>query len=375
MAVTLTNLIPLAVAALDTVSRELVGFIPGVTRNSTADALATNQTLQSPIHPTLAGADMTAAMGFPAEVNITYGTRSMTLNKNRRVAFSWSGEETNSAAQGMSFEEYMKGNIEQAFRTLVNEMETDIATAAYLGASRAFGTSGTTPFASTLADPAQIKKILDDNGAPMGDRSLVINTTAGVALRSLTLLTNANQANSDLTLRAGQLLDIHGFAIRESARVQSPTSGTGASYLINNTGGYAVGATTIAVDGGTGTILAGDIVTIASNKYVVATALAAGSFTINTPGLITTVADDAAITVNAAGARNIAHTRDAIVLATRLPMMGNDLAVDSQVITDPRSGISFDLRAYPGFGMTTYTVHALWGVMAAKPAHIAILQG
>jgi hypothetical protein len=318
---------------------------------------------------------MTASMGLPAEVNITMGNRQMSLTKNRYIPFSWTGEETYSASQGTDFEVYMQSALAQAFRTLTNEIETDLAVAAYLNASRAFGTSGTTPFATNLGDTAQIRKILDDNGAPPSERSLVINTTAGAALRTLQNLTRANEAGNDLTLRSGELLNVHNLAIRESAQVQSPTSGTGSGYLVNNGGGYASGATTIAVDTGTGTILAGDVVTIAGNKYVVATTLSGGSFTINSPGLVTAVADNAAVTVNATGARNIAHSRDAIVLATRLPMMGQDQATDSQIITDPRSGISFDLRAYPGFGMTTYTVHCLWGVMAAKPAHIAVLQG
>ena len=47
MANTLTNLIPDAYAALDVVSRELTGAIPGVQRDASADRLATNQTLRS----------------------------------------------------------------------------------------------------------------------------------------------------------------------------------------------------------------------------------------------------------------------------------------------------------------------------------------
>ena len=51
MANTLTSLIPDLYAALNVVSRELVGFIPAVARDSTADRVATNQTLRVPISP------------------------------------------------------------------------------------------------------------------------------------------------------------------------------------------------------------------------------------------------------------------------------------------------------------------------------------
>ena len=110
---------------------------------------------------------------------------------------------------------------------------------------------------------------------------------------------------------------------------------------------------------------------------MVATALSGGSFTINAPGIVAAAADNLAITVNATSARNIAFSSDAIVLATRLPMFPSegDLAIDNEIITDPRTGISFDLRVYPGDGMVLYRIHALWGWKVLKPAHTALLLG
>ena len=48
--------------------------------------------------------------------------------------------------------------ILQAMRKLVNEVESDVA-ATYFAGSRAYGTAGTTPFASDLSDTAQLHKI------------------------------------------------------------------------------------------------------------------------------------------------------------------------------------------------------------------------
>lgn len=377
MANTLSNLIPDVYAALDVVSRELVGALPGVTRDARADRLASNQTLRIAQTPTNTTSSFTPSMAVPSAVDQTIGNAALTLTKNKYAAFSWTGEEQYSVDQGPGFLTIQQGQIAQAFRVLVNEMENDVCDALAQGASRAFGTAGTTPFASTLGDSAQVRKILDDNGAPSSARSLVINTSAGAALRTLGQLTKANESGTSMTLRDGELLNLHGFSVRESAQINDATAGSGASYLINNGGGYAIGATTIAVDTGTGTILAGDIVTIANNKYVVATALSGGSFTINAPGLVTAVADNAAITVNATSARNLAFSSDAIVLATRLPIFpsAGDLAIDNEIITDPRTGISFDLRVYPGDGMVLYRIHALWGWKVAKPAHSALLLG
>jgi len=375
MANTLTNLIPDVYAALDVVSRELVGAIPGVSRDAKADRLATNQTLRVGQTPTNTTSTFTPAMAVPAAVDQTIANASLTLSKNKYAAFSWTGEEEYAVDQGPGYLSIQQGQIAQAFRVIVNEMENDVCDALAQGASRAYGTAGTTPFATTLADSAQIRKILDDNGAPPSGRSLVIDTSAGAALRTLGQLTKANEAGTSMTLRDGELLNMHGFSIRESAQINTATAGTGASYLLN--GALAVGATSVTVDTGSGTILAGDIVTIGAHKYVVATALASNVFTINAPGIVVAAADNAAITVNATSARNIAFSSDALVLGTRLPIFPKqgDLAIDNEIITDPRTGISFDLRVYPGDGMVLYRIHALWGFKALKPAHAAIILG
>jgi hypothetical protein len=375
MANTLSNLIPDVYSALDVVSRELVGAIPGVTRDPKSDRIATNQTIRVPQTPTNTTATYTPSMAVPSAIDQTIANASLTLSKNKYAGFSWTGEEEYAVDQGPGILTIRQQQIAQAFRALVNEMENDVCDALAQNASRAYGTAGTTPFASTLGDSAQVRKILDDNGAPASGRSLVLNTSAGANLRTLGQLTKANEAGTSMTLRDGELLNMHGFSIRESAQINDATAGTGASYQLN--GAHTAGATTITVDTGSGTILAGDVVTINSVKYVVITALSSGSFTIAAPGLLTALSDNTAVTVNATSSRNLAFSSDAIVLATRLPVFPSqgDLAIDNEVITDPRTGISFDLRVYPGDGMVLYRIHALWGFKVLKPAHAAVLLG
>ncbi len=75
------------------------------------------------------------------------------------------------------------------------------------------------------------------------------------------------------------------------------TRGTG--YLINQSGGYPIGTTALSIDTGTGYIAAGDVVTIGTYRYLVVGSLNAGTITLAAPGLRTTVADNAAITLNA----------------------------------------------------------------------------
>lgn len=380
MANTLTNLIPDAYVALDVVSRELAGFVPSVARNSSTDAVATGQTIRSHAAPSnAAGADFTPAMSLPSAANQTIANKSLTITKNRYFPFSWTGEEAFAMDKGPGYLNIKQDQIAQAIRAAINEMETDIWQAAYKGASRAYGTAGTAPFgtAGDYSDAAQVRKILDDNGAPTTARSLLLNTTAGASLRGKQ--GQAYMYGNDQLQRQGVISDQAGFMVRESAAVVAVAKGTGASYLVNNGAGYAVGDTSIVVDTGSGTVLAGDVVTFAgdTNKYVVTTGIAAaGTVVIAAPGLRATLADNVAMTVGNASTSNVAFSQNAIVLATRLPVMPEegDLG-EHEVITDDRTGISMMLSRYPGVGMNVFYVQVAWGVTVFKPEHVAILLG
>lgn len=380
---TLTNLIPSAYRALNVVSRELVGFIPSVQLDPSAEMLAVGQTIYIPQAPVnSAGKDITPAMSFPTAAYQTIGSKSHSLTKQRAFPFSWQNEERKAMDAGPGYLSINEQQIAQALRAAVNEIEVDIAVAAAAGASRAFGaTAGTAP---VLADWAQAKKILDDNGAPSTDRTSVFDTTAGVALRSTSNLYKVNEAgDGGSLLRQGLLGNLFGFNLRESAQIQTTTKGTAASAT-TNAAGYAVGATVLTLaSAGTGTIVAGDIVTFAgdSNKYVVASGDAdvsnGGTITLAEPGLrVAMSAATKAITVFGTSARNTAFSRNSILLSTRLPAsVKGDLATDRQVITDPLSGISFELSMYPGDRMVHYEVGVCWGVTVIKPEHLAIIVG
>lgn len=388
MANTLTSLIPSLYASLDIVSRELVGCIPCATRDSTTERAAVGQTVIAFKAPTATASDITPGVTPPNDGDQTIGNTSLTITKARRVPFRWQGEEERGLNNNGSGANAIKqAQMTQAMRTLVNEMERDLVQAGRVASSRAYGTSAATPFASTLGDPAQVRKILDDNGAPMNDRCMVIDTSAGAALRTLAQLTKANEAGTIMTLRDGALLDLHGFSIHESAGVVSSTAGTMASATVNNAG-YAVGATVLTLStAGTGVVAAGDVVAFAgdTNKYVVASVTFAGAnpaagdtITLAEPGLRVAMSTATkAITVSAAYAPNLAFSSSSLILATRAPALpdGGDLAVDRMMITDPRSGISFEVAMYAQYRQMQYEVSACWGVKGIKSAHSAILLG
>ena len=379
MANTLTNLTPDLYEALDTVSRELVGFIPSVTLDSTVERAAVGQTVRSFVTPAATASDVTPGVTAPNDGDNVIGNEAITISKARGVPVRWNGEEQRGMNSGPGYSSILQDQFAQAMRTLTNEMETDLASL-YATTSRAFGAAGTTPFASTLTDTANVRKILADNGAPLSDMQMVIDTTAGAKMRTLTQLTKANEAADASLLRQGVLLDVHGMAIRESAQITPTVNGTGTAYT-SDTAGYAVGDTAITLITGSGTVLAGDVVTFAGdlNKYVVAVGVAApGVITLAAPGLRETIAASAvALTIGADFVANMAFSRSAILLATRAPAVPEegDMADDSMMITDPRSGLSFEVRLYKQYRQIRYEVSAAWGFKNVKPEHSAILLG
>ncbi len=162
------------------------------------------------------------------------------------------------------------------------------------------------------------------------------------------------------------------------------TKGTGASAT-TNAAGYAIGATVITLAAaGTGTIKVGDAITFAgdTNPYQVVSGDAdvsnAGTITIAEPGLrvaITTAAT--AITVGNSYMPNVAFSSDAMRLLARAPAKPaeGDARIDEYILTDPRSGLSFEISVWAGNRMVAYQVALAWGVKAVKAPHITLLRG
>lgn len=386
---TLTSLIPTMYESLDVVSREQVGFAAAVTKNTTAERAALNQSILVPIAPAVTAADNVAAVTAPDTGSQTIGNVSMTISKSKHVPIRWNGEDTRGALNAGWYHKLLVDQFTQGFRTLSNLIELDLANAAYQGASRAYGTAGTTPFgtAADLSDVAQLRKILDDNGAPQTDLQLVLNSAAVANLRGKqTILLRINESGSAALLRKGAISDmpLEGFELHNSAQLTKVTAGTGASYVTS--GSTAPGVSSIALVTGSGTVLAGDVVSFAAdanNKYVVNTGVAApGTIALGTPGALVTIATANAMTIGGAFTPSVGFSRSAIQLITRVPAMpigpdgrAMDMAEDVTQITDPVSGITYEVALYRQFHQIVFHIRLAWGTQAIKSNHIAVLLG
>lgn len=376
MANTLTGLTPIMYEALDTVSREMVGFIPAVNMDVAAERAALGQNINFPVVGAFTASDTTPAAYGPSPADMSAPASTLTISKSKVVNFFLTGEEDKALGQSSSKQTLMKNAFAQGMRTLINLVEVDLATAAKTGASRAYGTAGTTPFATAadLSDLAQMRKILEDNGSPTGDLQLVLNNTSIANLRGKQAnLFNVNK--EFLTMGAMGMLE--GMYVRQSGGLTLHTKGTGASYVTS--GSTAAGVSSIALVTGTGTVLAGDVVTFAAdstNKYVVNTGVAApGTIALGNPGAMVTIATANALTVGNNYTPNVAMDRSSIALALRAPAVpdGGDDADDAMIIQDPVTGLVFEVRVYKQYRRVAYEIGLAWGWVVANSNHIALL--
>ena len=389
MANTLTAIIPTLQDAANIVGRELVGFIPACYKNTSASRAGYNQTVNYPVVPALSSASVTPTNVSSSGTSITQGADSIVMDNLKKVSWNWTGEERRALNNGdiSPYQDIISQTLQQAMRTLVNEIESSLWVAAYKGASRAYGTATTTPFgtAGNFSDFANIQRILDDNGAPELDRHLVVGAAAMANLRGVqSVLFKVNEAGSSETLRKGRIGEVMGLDIHNSYPITSVTAGTASSATTDNAG-YAVGASTLTLaSAGTGTLLAGDIVTItgdgSSSKYVIKTGDAdvsgGGTFVLNAPGLRGTLsAATHALTLTATSTRNVAFQRNALHLVMRAPDDGDDAASDVVTVQDPASGLIFQLARYGQYMQSSFELRALWGVKATIPDFIAVLIG
>lgn len=388
MANTLTALSPILYSAAQEVSQEAVGVLDAINLNFDDKGAAVGDTIKLPLAPAASATDYSPAMTTAAGTDKIAQAIEVKIEKSIQTSWHLTGEQIRSLENANSDKEWVRQLIAQGMRTLKNEAEKAAWKEVYKGASRAYGTLGTAPFGSDINDIAAVRKILRDNGAPMADLQLCINTEAAYNLQKLAIYQQAQAAGSDAERRNGMFSKQFGFSIRESGQIGIHTAGT-ETLGPDCTAIEPIGETSIAYDGGTDgkTFLAGDIVQNTTqntagtdkNKYVVGTSSATaadntGIIYLNRPGLkvATAINDEWAVQGNYTP--NVAFERSAVVGAMRIPLIP-DAPHIKQIPISAGNGMTFLLVEIVGDGMITWRLHLCYGFKAIQPEHIAILAG
>lgn len=244
--------------------------------------------------------------------------------------------------------------IEPAAVALAEKINDD-GLALYKDIPYAVGTPGTTP--DGLDDFANAAKVLDDHKVPTAMRRGVWNPTAMAAFRQIGYIVNAEKSGTTAALRAGSIGNIFGIENYMAQGVKSVTStaptagGTGAT-------GYKVKTAVTADDdvvlvsnasaSGTlsGSVKAGDIVTIDGKQYTIqADATAASNELAIALDRPITVAANAAATLACGGAQNLVFHENAFAFVTR------PLAAPAGVESYTTSYNGITLRVVRGYNM------------------------
>ena len=193
-------------------------------------------------------------------------------------------------------------------------------------------------------------------------------------------------------LRTGSIGRTFGFDVYNSTPVTAVTAGTANTSTVTNGNNYAIGAQTITGgSAGAGTLITGDIFTFAAdtNKYVMQSPTATVTSTtvdadvsggwigyLGRPGIRqATGASARALTLIATSTRHIAYQKNGLHLVMRAPNDGNDGASDVATVTDPKSGLVFQLARYGQYMQSSWELRCLYGVAAPNSDCIAVLYG
>lgn len=371
---------PVLFGAMRDVSRSGIGLLHACNTSFDSKGAAVGDVIKVPRVAAASNGDYTPAMSTTAGTDDTPTTDDVTVSRTRHNSFNIKHEDRRSLQIAGNYDEWIRLKTIAAITAIANEAEQDAWLAAYKASSRAHGTAGTAPFASDLSALAQMNLILNDNGCPQTDRHCVIDNTAVANLQTRTQLTNVADAGTDKTLREGEIGRLLGFGMHRSGQIAQVTKGTGAGYLADLIAGYAIGDRALHVDTGTGTILAGDIVTFTgdTNKYVNNTAFAGdgdGDIALGRPGLRKTLANDVAMTIGNSYTPNLCLHRNALAGVVRPPIIDAAPNMTMEVITDEESGLSILMIEIRGDGMDTMRAHLVSGFKAVSPEHIATLIG
>lgn len=350
MANTLDNVMTTLLAAGQLALREMAVTPRLVNRRYETDPGTQSDTISVPIPASMTPTDVTPGPTPPAGQDLEPGSVAIALDQWKEQRFHLTDKEFSEIDPKAG---YIPMQVSEAIRGLANNVDRYV-----LNLGKKFygvqGTAGTTPFQTSIADAAQIRKVLNQQLAPLDDRYLVMDPDAEAEALELRAFHDASFGVGSAPILDGQIGRRLGFTWAMNQNVQTHTAGAAANYLVNNASGYAVGSKTLAIGTGSGAFNVGDIITFSTHAqtYVVTASVGGASATSVSiePGLVTTVANNVAITAGGdtggigSHVMNLAFQRNAIALVSK-PLAGSQhpgAIIRSTV--DPVSGLALRLE-------------------------------
>lgn len=388
MANTLTALMPKILARGLITLREMCMMPRLVNSDYSTDAAKFGSTIDVPVPTVQAAADVTPSNTPPAPASKSMTTVQIPLNKWKKTEFHLTDKELGEIDRNQS---YYPMQAAEAIRALANQVNSDIF-ANYTGVYGYTGTAGTTPFAigsGNFAAPptsaTNLRKVLNQQVAPLNNRRAVLDFSAGANALSLPAFSNVQEAGDAGPKIQGSMGRKFGIDWYEDDIVPTHTTGAAGTVLLDDTVARAVGIKTLHMDGFTTKASVGDVFTIAGDTqtYVVtaATDLATTDSDVSfEPGLkvaIPAADGNEAVTFKASHVVNLGFHRDAFAFANRPVADLGMFTGGSQItqLTDPVTGISIALEVSRQYHQTVWEFCILYGSKLVRPELAARLAG
>jgi len=385
MANSFTNIIPTIMAEGLEVLRESCATLSAVNTGYSAEAREIGDTITIPVPVAQSVAAVSPSNTPPANTDVTPTTVTIALDQWNKTDFHLTNKEELEIAAGG----FINTQAGESVRALANEIDSDLLGQATVdaGVYNHIGTAGTTPFASEATFQTNwqkgARKLLRQGLARFGpDIFCVIDEDAEGNLASLVQFTDADRRGDTEGMIEGEIGRKMGSTWLVNQNVKTFTGGTlsnGTGKLANVNGAVAAAATTMAIDETTltGTLVDGDVFTVASvtGYFMVTngpqTAASNAIATVNfTPAAPTGgFADDAVVTFAADHVVNLAFHRNAFALAFA-PIQETGLdggSAITETITDPVSGVTLRLKITEEYYQTTWRWDVLYGVKCVRP--------
>jgi P22 coat protein - gene protein 5 len=264
-------------------------------------------------------------------------------------------------------DEWMMLQMRQKVVDLATFVNADVVDGCYRKFYRTAGTVGTPLFSASAAPSITAARILAEQLAPPEDRSIVLSPASYYDAVGLPQFQNMYQSNQPGVQAEAEIPRRFGFDWLYDQQMAGHITGAAAGYV---TGVNAVGAATIAISGGSGAWVEGDIVTIAGSSY----AVRAGSTTTQLniiPALKTATAAGVAITKMASHSHDLAFQRQAVAFVTRpfsdADNYHNKLGKIVTSLTDPVSKLSLRLVISSQNNQTQFEFQTFYGFGVIRP--------
>ncbi len=278
--------------------------------------------------------------------------------------------------------------MSEAVRALANAVNEDIH-AEYLGVYGYTGTAGTTPFASTVVDATNSRKVLHQQRAPRADRRGVLDFDAEANALALSPFSDAEKVGPagprvKIEGEIGRKFGVDWFAddavvTHTAGSLQTPGGVVGSTT--------AIGATTLDIKSASaqGNVNIGDIFTIAGDTQTYVAGATVSAIVSGTaqgvaiqPPLKVIASADSAVTFKATHVVNLVFHRDAFAFANR-PLVASttDVALGSRIMsmTDPQTGITLRIEVSRQYKQVVWELDILWGAKLVRPELATRLAG